>query len=304
MQGTSLHAQWVAGNLPARPASAHKGTFGTLHIMAGSMQYRGAAMLAAAAALRTGAGIVRLCALEEVCAATAAFCPSAVLKPLAHGYSGGIAAGSSCAVLANKPTAILAGCGMGATAQTHNNIAGLLQGAPCPLVLDADALNVLSGRLIAGYKPVLRNIMLSLLASRTAPTIITPHVGEMARLANLPVQKVSESMGQVALDFANTYGCVVVLKSAITVIAAPDGTLLQNDKAGNNGLATGGSGDLLAGIIGALLAQGLGALQAAGCGVWLHATAADTAASAYGSAGLLPQDIPPAIAQVLKTFYD
>ncbi|MGD9560089.1 MAG: NAD(P)H-hydrate dehydratase, partial [Oscillospiraceae bacterium] len=159
------------------------------------------------------------------------------------------------------------------------------------LVLDADALNALARHTTRAPDWTYAG----------GEVVLTPHIGEMARLCGLPTEEVAGRQAELATDFARRHRCVVVLKSHITVVASPHGEVLVNDSAGNAGLAKGGSGDVLAGLIAGLLAQGLPAFSAAGAGVWLHAAAGDLAAKASGLAGLSPAELPAAIAQVLKS---
>lgn len=297
---TSLDAAFVRRVLSPRKDNAHKGDFGTLTILAGSTQYRGAAVLAAAGAARAGAGIVRLASTQQVCFAAAAQLPCCVLQPLPQTAEGGIASSALSAVLAAPATAVLAGCGMGISAETALLVAGLLDTCPCPLVLDADALNVISGQLPAGRDQSVRDAMMYALQTARQPVIITPHVGEMARLCDISSYEVTQDMPGVASQFARGCNCVVVLKSHVTVIAAPGGEVFINDAAGNSGLAKGGSGDVLAGVIAALLAQGYQPHVAAAAGVWLHATAADAAVKHTGKNGLSPVDLPGYLCHVWR----
>ncbi len=297
---TSIGKEFVLQHLPKRPRTAHKGMFGTLGILAGCAQYRGAAVLAAGGALRSGAGIVRVASTEAVCAAVAAQLPCCTLRPLCENSSGGVAGNQLPHLLENLPTAMLAGCGLSATTDTFSLIEGLLTSAGCPLVLDADALNVLSGHLSTGQDSLLRTQGLSALDVTKTPVVLTPHIGEMARLAGTTSANILADPAAAALAFAGTHGCVVTLKSHATLVATPDGDVYSNQAAGGPGLAKGGSGDVLAGIIASLLAQGLPPAIAAATGVWLHANAADMAAATLGEAGMSPADLPHYLALLLR----
>ncbi|MDL2324354.1 NAD(P)H-hydrate dehydratase [Ruminococcaceae bacterium OttesenSCG-928-A16] len=297
---TTLNAAWVQQMLLPRSTTAHKGNFGTLTILAGSAHYPGAAMLAAAGALRAGAGIVRLAATAQVCAVAAAQLPACTYQPLAQNAEGGIASAALPEALAPPATALLAGCGLGNTAETGLLVAALLDTCPCPFVLDADALNVLAGHLPAGQDETVRRAMLHALATARQPVIVTPHIGEMSRLCGIPPAEAQQDMAGVALQFASRHNCVVVLKSHVTVVATPSGELYVNNTAGNAGLAKGGSGDVLAGIIAALLAQGHAPHIAAAAGVWLHAAAADAAVEITGETGLSPADLPTYLCTVWR----
>lgn len=295
-----LSADWVRQNLPARKKNSHKGSYGTLSVVAGSRRYRGAPLLATSAALRAGAGIVRLASIEAVCAAAAAGLPACILEPLKETNEGGIAPGAATQVLAQKHTAILAGPGLGNTPDTAALVIGLLQKAEVPLVLDADALNVLAGHLATGQNSQVRTSSLALLPKLAHTAVLTPHLGEMARLTGQPVGAVAQHQVQAAQNFAQQYHCVLVLKSNVTVVAAPRGQVYINKETGNPGLAKGGAGDVLGGVIAGLVAQGLQPEIAAAAGVWLHAAAGDIAAQKYGLAGLNPADLPLCLCEVWR----
>lgn len=291
-----INKDWVKQQIPKRRATAHKGNFGTLTVVAGSNCYRGAALLAVHAALRAGAGIVRLASTEAVCAAAVQSQPCCILLPLPQ-QEGGISGQSAPLVLAQKSTALLVGCGLGNGAETAALVRQLLQGAPCPLLLDADALNVLAGHAAANGQQDAG--FLPLLQSAGQPVVVTPHVGEMARLCGLSPAGVQQNQARVAADFAARHHCTVVLKSYQTVVSAPGGELymLQNS---NPGLAKGGSGDVLAGIIASLMAQGLAPATAAAAGVWLHGRAGQLAAGQMGQAGLSPAELPLYLGRVWR----
>lgn len=297
----TLGPGWVAQNLPKRANNSHKGTYGTLNVVAGSRLYRGAALLAVAGALRSGTGIVRLCATEPVCAAAAGQLPTCILQPLAETAAGGIAPEAAGTLPTAKVTATLAGPGLGNTAHTAALVHTLLQNGKTPIVLDADALNALAGHLDTGQDDARRNALMQALRAYKAPVILTPHVGEMGRLCGEDIATVETAPEHIAAQFATRHGCTVVLKSHTTTIATPAGELYRNTAAGNPGLAKGGSGDVLAGIIAGLLAQRIGAGIAAAAGVWLHAAAGDVAAARYSMAGLSPTQLPDCLCEVWQT---
>ena len=195
--------------------------------------------------------------------------------------------GEALAALLHGRDAVTCGPGLGVTDDTRALVAALVRRCRAPLVLDADGLNVVAGT--------------RLLAERPAPTVVTPHPGEMARLAGIDTAAVQADRLGVARRVAAEHGVVVVLKGAHTVIADPDGRAAIAP-VGNPGLASGGTGDVLAGVIGGLLAQGLAAYDAAVFGVFAHGTAADMVAAERGEAGLLAHDVlaalPPAIARL------
>ena len=270
-----------------RPRDAHKGTFGSVLVVAGSASYRGAAALAVEGALRTGAGIVTLASVESVLAAVAARLPECCLCPCEAGAEGGISPQNIDRIRRQKASVLLAGPGLGYTAQstaraaeTRALVKTLLPGFSGSAVLDADGLNA-----AAQLLPYLGT-----LPHPAGELIVTPHPGEMARLTGLSVAQINADRENTACQYAEKWNAVVVLKGSRTVVAAPDGRVCTNPT-GNPGLARGGSGDVLAGMTAALLACGLPAYEAAACAVYLHGAAADRAAAALGEYGMLPHDI-------------
>ena len=275
-----LNAAWVWQQLTPRAPESNKGSYGRLLLAAGSTVYRGAAVLAAEAAARTGAGIVTLASVEPVLAAAVVRVPECCLLPCPADGDGGIAAGAAWTLRekANAGTALALGPGLGDTPGTRRLVEVLVRQARVPVLLDADGLNA-AARMEALPRPACG-----------APLVITPHPGEMARLTGRSIGEIQAAREQTAAAYARANGCVVVLKGHRTLIAAPDGTMYENTT-GNAGMARGGSGDVLTGMIGALLAQGLPAPEAAACGVWLHGAAGDGAAARLGQTGMLPHDL-------------
>jgi NAD(P)H-hydrate epimerase len=284
--------------LPPRPLDAHKGTFGKALIVAGSVNYTGAAYLAGAAATRAGAGLVTLALPAAIHTAVAARLAEATYLLLPHEL--GVVAAAATQVLVERIEgydALLLGPGLGHERETATFVEVLLSGAGArrrlgfvgteesealprvlpPLVLDADGLNILA--------------QMEDWPKRLPPaTIITPHPGEMARLMGCTVREVQDDRVAVAQSQATAWGQVVVLKGAYTVVAAPDGRTAIEPFA-NPGLATGGTGDVLAGAIVALRAQGLGAFEAAAAGAYLHGLAGDLARAEVGTAGMTAGDV-------------
>lgn len=291
---TEITSEFVWSCIRPRPRDSHKGSFGSVLALAGSARYRGAALLAAEGALRGGAGLVTLASVEPVLAAAAARLPECCLLPCTDGAEGGISPDSLPLLRRQKAAVLLAGPGLGYTAQsaaraaeTRTLVRELMDGFPGCGVLDADGLNAAAGLLAAG----------SPLPRPAGALVLTPHPGEMARLTGLSAGAVNADRAGIASRFARQWGAVVVLKGMRTVVAAPDGRCFVNPT-GNPGLARGGSGDALAGILAALLACGLEAAEAAACAVWLHGAAADRAAARRGEYGMLPQDLFPALGEL------
>ena len=264
--------------LPLRPQDGHKGTFGHLLVAAGSVGKSGAAVMTAEAALRGGCGLATLACPAEIQPVIASRLTEVMSAPLADA-DGEVSLESLSALqsLLEEKQALAVGPGFGLGAEASEVVRRLVADCPLPMVVDADGLTALVGHL-------------ELLTERQAPLVLTPHPGEMARLAQLPVSTIQEDRVAVARDFAIRHGVVLVLKGARTVIALPDGRIRIN-ASGNAGMASGGMGDVLTGLIGSLLAQGLEAGQAATLAVFLHGYAADRLAELYGDAGLLAGDL-------------
>ena len=287
---TEITSEFVWHNIPPRPRDSHKGSFGTVLAVAGSAYYRGAALLAAEGALRTGAGIVTLASVEPVLAAAVAPLPECCLCPCVAGAEGGISPESIPQLQRQKATVLLLGPGLGGTAQstaraaeTRTLVQKLLPGFAGSAVLDADGLNA-AADLLQTEK----------MLHPQGELILTPHPGEMARLTGRSAAEINADREGTALRYAKAWNAVVVLKGAHTVIAGPDGRCAVNPT-GNPGLSRGGSGDVLAGMTSALLACGLPAFDAAACAVYLHGAAADRAAALHGETGMLPHDLLDAL---------
>ena len=272
----------VAGLVPGRAEDGHKGTFGTLMLVAGSLDYTGAALLAGTAALRAGAGLAILAVPASLQPIVAGRVPELITLGLperaAHEVDPGRAAA---AVLERRHTALLVGPGLRAGEATRDLVVALLAAAggdpAVPAVVDAEALNALAA-LPDWWARVAR------------PCVLTPHPGEFARLDGPSVAADDGTRVARARAAAARWGHVVVLKGARTVVAAPGGATAMALGA-NPALGTGGTGDVLAGTIGSLLAQGVPPWDAARLGVHLHATAGDHVRERLGDAGLLASDL-------------
>lgn len=252
--------------LPPRPRDGHKGRFGRLLAVCGSELMSGAALLSCEGALRTGVGMVRLLSDQPVLAAAAVRLPECLLA-LPECLDESVA----------WATAALCGCGLSVGAGARRRLRGLLTGFSGPVIIDADGLNLLA------EEPEL----LRLVPGRA---VLTPHMGEMARLCRSSVDELVQRHFELASAFARTHRIVLILKDSCTTVAAPDGRMWLFD-GGNSGLAKGGSGDVLAGVIASLAAQGADLTKAALSGVWLHGTAADWARAELGEYGMLPSDV-------------
>lgn len=277
-----LKAEDVLSILPDRDPEAHKGSFGKILLLCGSRGYTGAAYLSAMGALRSGAGLVYLGVPESIYAIEAVKLNEPVVFPLPD-EGGKMSEKAVPEILERlgKMDAVLMGCGMGMSAGTMAVLETVLKNAKCPVVLDADGIN-----LVSAHKDLLRG--------RTAPTVLTPHDGEYLRLAG----SLGKDRMTAAGDLARELGCVVVLKGHRTWIT--DGTSFCRNTTGNPGMAVGGSGDMLAGMIVSLLGQGMGPLEAAGCAVWLHGAAGDLCQKELGQYGMLPSDMLEALPRLMK----
>ncbi|MSQ22652.1 MAG: NAD(P)H-hydrate dehydratase [Dehalococcoidia bacterium] len=284
--------EMVGPLLPTRPIEAHKGSFGRLLVVAGSRNYVGASYLACLGAYRAGAGLVTLATPRGVYAIAAAKLTETTYLPLPETWSGSITSKAAADVqkALDGYAALSVGCGLSQDPETQLFVHELLLKNPAlvnmPTVLDADALNAIAQ--IPDWHDHLK-----------APAVLTPHPGEMARLTGLSTTQVQERRMEVARQYAQKWGQVVVLKGAFTVIASPQGDARVSPFA-NPGLASAGTGDVLAGVIGGLLAQGLSPLDAATCGVYLHGAAGEELRRQLGDAGLLASDLLPEIPRRIK----
>ena len=278
---------YAAAIVEKRPKDSNKGTFGRLCCVCGSAvgneeagsQMAGAAVLCGGAALRCGAGLVEMVIPHGIYPVVASALPEAVCT--VYPNTGFLDAGA----LLSRASACVVGCGL--SERFPEKVEAVLRAAKeakTPLLLDADALNC-----IAHSRP-----LFSLLDSMQGPLVLTPHPGEMARLCGTTVAAVQAHREETARAFAKAHHCILVLKGAGTIVAAPDGRALQNPT-GNPGLARGGSGDLLSGMIGAFFAQGRDPFHAACAGVYLHGLAGDRCAARLSEQAMLPRDVLAAL---------
>lgn len=277
-----LNHELVLSLLPDRNPWGHKGNFGKLLLLCGSRGYTGAAFFAAMGALRSGAGLVFLGVPESIYGIEAVKLNEPVIFPLPDA-GGRLSADAVPEILTRLPQmdVVLVGPGLGQSEGTLAVVRAVLENAQCPVVVDADGINVLSA-----HRDLLRG--------RKLPTILTPHDGEFARLGGV----IGEDRMSAAAALAEELGCVVLLKGHETCIT--DGTDGFLNPTGNPGMAVGGSGDVLAGVITALLGAGLPPLEAAACGAWLHGAAGDRCAAELGQYGMLPTDMLSALPRLMK----
>jgi NAD(P)H-hydrate epimerase len=278
----------AAGLIPGRRQQSNKGDYGKILIVSGSKGMTGAGALAARSALRVGAGLVYLGVPASLAQVYDLLVMESVTLPLEDEGTGALslkALEQVCGHLSGKDAAAV-GPGLSVCSGTADLVRGIVENAEIPLVLDADALNIISQDV-------------TVLGKLKVSAVLTPHPGEMARLMGVSVNEVQSSRLDAALEFAVKWKVVTVLKGSRSIIALPDGTLYVNPT-GNSGMATGGTGDVLTGIIAGLLGQGLRPADAAVAGVYLHGLAGDIAASDKGEHGMIAGDVAEALPQALK----
>jgi NAD(P)H-hydrate epimerase len=283
--------EWAKSFLPERPLQANKGSFGRVLVVAGSINYIGAAYLACSGAMRVGAGLVTLATATSLQPILASKLTEVTYLPLPESRPGIISL--EAAKLIHQQfinyNVLLLGCGLGQSQSAIKFIKSTLLGGKVVLpllVLDADALNTLAKT---------PNWWQQL----TDDAILTPHPGEMARLTGVSVDEVQSDRVGIAKKVAVEWHKTIVLKGAYTVIAAPDGQSRISSIA-NPGLASAGTGDVLAGVIAGLRAQGLSLFDAAALGVYLHGEAGEMVKAKLGDAGMMASDLLPVLPLVIK----
>ncbi len=280
-------AAQVGRLLPPRAPETHKGTYGRVLVVAGSARFPGAPKLAALGALRSGAGLVRL--LVPACVFPAAAASALEFMPAALPDRDGFLDASALEPLmefAQDADVLAVGPGLGTSEGVAAVVKALVERCDRPLVLDADALNVLRGQH-------------GLLRAARAPVVITPHPGELARLLGISTAEVQRGRLEVTRSTARLVGAVTLLKGARTLVASPEGRLVVNPT-GNPGMASGGMGDVLTGAVAAFLAQGLPPFDAAWVAAYLHGLAADLLAEEVGDRGILAHDVAERIPQAMQ----
>ena len=268
--------------LPARDPFGHKGTFGKVLLLCGSKGYTGAPWFAAMGALRSGTGLVYLGVPESIYDIEAVKLNETVIFPLPE-ETGTLSEKALPEILKRLPgmDAVLIGCGLGQSAGTEALVQAVLQQAACPVILDADGINVM-----VKHKDILRR--------RANPTILTPHYGEFLRIGGIPAENPMEAAEKLAGDL----NVIVLLKGHETCVT--DGNRGFINHTGNSGMAKGGSGDLLAGVILGFLGQGMLPLEAAACGAFFHGAAGDLAAQEFSEYGMIPTDLLTALPRQIK----
>ena len=283
-----LEREDVARHFPPRPRHNHKGSYGHLLVVAGSVGKTGAAALAARAAMRAGAGLVTVATAASAQPVVAALLLEAMTEPVAETAARTIALKARDALyeLAARRDAVALGPGLGLDEDTQALARALIFDFEQPMVVDADALTALAGHL-------------DRLRGARAARCLTPHPGEMARMLGVSIADVQRDRIATARQFATAFETPVVLKGATSVIGLPDGTVLLNPT-GNPGMASGGTGDVLSGVLGAFLARGLEPAAALAAGVYLHGLAGDVAAERLGQESLVAGDVIEALPEAFR----
>jgi len=279
----------IAPSFPPRPRDAHKGTYGHLLVVAGSVGKTGAAALAAMAALRGGTGLVTVATAESQQPVVAALLREPMTLPLPETAARTVAAAAHAILVdaARARDAVAIGPGLGLETETQELTRRLTRDLDRPMAIDADALSALAGHL-------------DILPSAPAPRCLTPHPGEMARMLGVQVADVQRDRIQTTRAFARDHRVHCVLKGATSVIAGPDGRVFLNPT-GNPGMASGGTGDVLTGILGGFLARGLEPGRALEAAVFLHGLAGDLAAQRVGEESLVAGDVVEALSAAFLT---
>lgn len=274
----------------SRRSDAHKGDFGKLLCVAGSRDMQGAAVMASSAAVNSGVGLVRSVFPDAAYPAIASKLTEPLTMAMQSTTNGNLSYRNieRLLQLAEDSTAVLLGCGMGFCEDTVKIVETMLLNVEKPIILDADGINAAA-------------VNINILKETKAPLVLTPHIGEMSRLTGLPVEYIEKNRVKVAKDFAAEHGCVLVLKGANTVVAAPKGNVYLN-RTGNAGMATGGSGDVLAGIISSFVCQSMGVQSATIAGVYVHGLCGDTVMRKYSMLGVTPTKMIDELAEVLSIF--
>ncbi|MDD2956170.1 MAG: NAD(P)H-hydrate dehydratase [Oscillospiraceae bacterium] len=281
-----IDEETIFSGLKKRTPHSHKGCYGRLLNLCGSAKMAGAAVISALSAARCGVGMLTVASAPRALAALNVRLPEAMTISLEETPEGEIAASNFQRLqkALSLSSACLIGCGLGNGPQTQELIPALVKTAACPLIIDADGINALIPSI-------------DILQQAKAAVILTPHMGEMARLLGCSVAELEEHRIQYALRFAEEHNVLLVLKSSTTTVVTPEGAVFISS-VGNAGLARGGSGDLLSGLIAAFCAQGYSPLQSAAAGVYLHGAAADRCALRLSQYAMLPTDLLEDLSQI------
>lgn len=278
--------------LPPRPLESHKGAYGDVLLVAGARSYLGAPLLASMAFLRAGGGYARLAAPQSLCSVLGANASEVVLVPLSETSEGTVARANRDALLAIGGRADMAvvGPGLSLHPETQQLVRDFIAAVPVPVVIDADGLSAVAS------EP-------DCVLGRTAPSVLTPHVGEMARLLRCTVEEVVRDRVAAVTEAARRFKAVVLLKGSSTLVAAEGAPVVVN-LSGNPGMATAGCGDVLAGTIAAMYGMGLDVRMAAAVGAFVHGLAGDMAAAELGQDGIIARDVLEHLPGAVRDYRD
>lgn len=275
--------------VPPRPGYSHKGDYGHVLLLAGSMGKTGAALMAARACLRAGCGLITIGVPEVLAPLFQVRVTEEMTLPLPETEGGAISSGALEPVLEfleERAEVLAVGPGLGRDADTARLVKGLVRTSTSPMVIDADGLFALHGEV-------------NVLKRARAPVVLTPHAGEFARLTGLKVHEIESDRIESALSFANRTGAYLILKGVPTVTAGPEGGAFVNST-GGPGLAKAGAGDVLTGMVAAFLSQGLSPIEASLLGVYMHGLAGDIAACGLTEHSVLASDVIEAVPLAYK----
>jgi len=278
----------AAGILPKRKPDTHKGTYGHLAVIAGSRGKGGAAALSSISALRAGTGLVTLALPKCLNVSFEAGIPEVMTLPLPDTKEGTIdkSALNTLINFLEGKSAVLIGPGITTNPSTSSLIKNLVKKISCPMLIDADGLNIIADKI-------------ELLKDKPFPVIVTPHPGEMARMLNTTSKEIQTNRIEASRKLSAEYGIYVILKGARTIVATPEGEVYINPT-GNPGMATAGTGDVLSGIIVGFMAQGLSARDSSILGVYLHGLAGDIAAEKLSQTALIASDLIKTFPEAIK----
>lgn len=283
-----IDSDFVSGLIPERQSESNKGDYGRVFIISGSVGMTGAGCLAAGAALRTGAGLVYIGVPSILTSIYDAALIESITIPLEDNNTGYLT--KNCMSQINekieRSSVVAVGPGLSGKDDIMEIVKNIIDNSDKPVIMDADALNALSKDVSA-----LKNLK--------TEAVVTPHPGEMSRLAGISIEDVQNNRMKVAAEFAQKWKVITVLKGSRTIIALPDGTMYINTT-GNSGMATAGSGDVLTGIIAGLIGQGVKPSDAAVAGVYIHGLAGDYAAEIKGEHGVIAGDLIEELPKVIK----
>lgn len=273
-----------------RNSVSNKGDYGRLLSIAGSRNMQGAAVMAANAAVESGVGIVECLFPDAAYAPISSKLTEPLMNPMPSTRDGYLRSDNLPQILKSvqKATAVLLGCGLGLCEDTVKLVSEIILNTDKPVILDADGINAVS-------------FNINVLKETSAPLILTPHPGEMARLTGLSIEEIQSDRVNIARNFATEYGCILVLKGSNTVVAGPSGSVYIN-RSGNAGMATGGSGDVLAGIISSFVCQSMSLQSATIAGVYVHGLCGDSVRKKYSMHGVTPTKMIGELAEVLSNF--